>query len=327
MDFDCEGQDWEDTPAYYFQEHAESFETNGRSSGYFSEIIFPRQCREWCEAEAQQKTRFGLSAKSADPNRRQYALKRGRPVGHRLVQPSGWLPTGWSYEVSSPYWPRQLFGGHEFETPCLARPITRRWAAEPESERPYGPRPYELKDAQALALAIVAPSLSDDSCTVERLRDFKTHIAEQERHCGSTFLEKENPTRREFARGIRRAELDGIEQYRRHDQLRWQIDSAPTDYNDKPPEWIKEYRDEAQALRRRGRDSMIAVDQGFSFEDVDGTVARRRKRQGKTLRERKKPGPKNQKRPTPHGRDAPQYASASCPLAGATVAIFSGVKE
>jgi hypothetical protein len=134
----------------------------------------------------------------------------------------------------------------------------KRWAAEPAGARPYGPRPYELRFVQEVASRIFGPKLSNDPCSKQRLRDFRTHIAERARHSGSVFLEKENPTPAQFARGVRRAELDYVEQYRAHDRIHW-------DY---------------------------VNDGGFGCQDIAGTVERRREQYKRPLRPRRKPGPK-----------------------------------
>jgi hypothetical protein len=95
------------------------------------------------------------------------------------------------------------------------------WAAEPTRPRPYGPRPYEIKQAQALASAIVTGTLRlSDS---QRLRDFRAHILERRVESGAAF-QNGHSSRSEFARGILWAELEAIDCYRRYDQLRWSFD-------------------------------------------------------------------------------------------------------
>ena len=100
---------------------------------------------------------------------------------------------------------------------------TKGWAAEPAGERPYGLRPYEIKEAQALASALIAPLVTDS------LRDLRQHIYERRRESGAAFQDGHR-TPAEFARGVRWAETETIERYRRHDQLRWFID-RPVDDN------------------------------------------------------------------------------------------------
>jgi len=106
---------------------------------------------------------------------------------------------------------------------------------------------------------VVAP-LSDDPHNYQRLRDLRAHIYERRRHSGSLFQDKERPTPAQFARGVRWAELEGIEIYRRHHQLRWCIDAKIAD----------------QKLKPVGRDSAIAHAAGFEFQEVSNTIERRR---------------------------------------------------
>jgi hypothetical protein len=339
MDWDCEGQTWEDTHVYYLQERAETFESNGKSSGYFG-LVSDRQCRGWREAEAQQQTRFGshwVVQRVKRPNKRKYETTQSPYDPKWGLTMSGRANKFWPFRTAMP--------------PRIGSAAPNRWAAEPEGVlRPYGLRPYEKQ--LALASMQVAPRLSDDPYALQRLRDLRTHIAERARHSGSAFQDTEGKplphahaiqmvyrelekaervgdrhriwaalkelerlrkgdlrsyvnreARRdlypsaEFARGIRWAEIDGIEKHRRHEQLRWQIDNPPGDYrNDSRPDWLKDnarapYRKDVQALRYRGRDNQMAVDEGFGFENVD--IVRRRERKGlPPLRERRKPGPK-----------------------------------
>ena len=53
---------------------------------------------------------------------------------------------------------------------------------------------------------------------------------ERWRHSASAFQYKERPTPAQFARGIRWTELEDIEIFRRHDQLRWFIDAKVDDH-------------------------------------------------------------------------------------------------
>ena len=105
--------------------------------------------------------------------------------------------------------------------------IDRFWGA-----RPHGWRPYELKRAQALASAILAPRITE----TQRIRDLRAHIHERRRESGAAFQDgHSSPT--EFARGVLWAELEVIEQWRRHDQGRRFIDvlDGPVDYEDDGP--------------------------------------------------------------------------------------------
>jgi hypothetical protein len=138
-------------------------------------------------------------------------------------------------------------------------------------------RPYEYKWAQALASRLITDQLrlSNDRYNYRHLRDHKAHILERRRHSGSLFQDKAEPSAAQFARGVRWAELESIELYRRHDQLRWFIDAKVDDEN---------LDSDAVAT-----DSNIADQAGFKFEEVDSTMERRRKR---PLRERRKAGRK-----------------------------------
>jgi hypothetical protein len=89
------------------------------------------------------------------------------------------------------------------------------------------------------------------------------------------FQDKAEPTAAQLARGVRWAELESIELYCRHDQLRWFLDARFLADNDVP--FI---------------DGAIADSAGYGFQEVDNTVAVRRKRYGRPLRERRKPGRK-----------------------------------
>jgi len=138
--------------------------------------------------------------------------------------------------------------------------------------------------------------LSNDPCAKQRLRDLKVHILERRRHSGSLFQDKAEPPAAQFARGVRWAELESIELYRRHDQLRWFIDAKVDDHK---------LDFSAQAFEKRsiggetgiiggavvgeGIDSTIANQAGFEFEEVDNTVERRRRH---PPRERRKVGRK-----------------------------------
>jgi hypothetical protein len=160
-----------------------------------------------------------------------------------------------------------------------------RWPAKQPIELP----PFEFKRAQALASLLVANGLrlSNDPCAKQRLRDVRAHRLERRRHSGSYF----------------RADLDGIEKYRRHDQLRWFLEFK---VNDKKLDFSArtfEHRSvdgetgiiipkNSDAVVGVGIDSNIANQAGLKFEEVDSTVERRRRKYGRPLRERKKPGRK-----------------------------------
>jgi hypothetical protein len=105
--------------------------------------------------------------------------------------------------------------------------IDRFWG-----ERPHGWRPYELKRAQALASAILAPVITD----TQRIRDLRVHIHERRRESGAAFQDGHSSPA-EFARGVLWAEHKAIEQWRRHDQGRRLIDvlDGPLVYEDDGP--------------------------------------------------------------------------------------------
>jgi hypothetical protein len=253
------------------------WEVCGDSKGYWIAIAYYRH-RDWREAEAQHETIFGkhwVVDKAERHNRRKYT---DRQSPHKLYQP---------------------FGGYEFELPCLSRQKPKGWAAEPAGARPYGLRPFELKEAQALASIIVAPQVSDDPYHSQRLRDLRARIIEQGRDSGAAFQNETNIRGKdgllshEFARGVRWVELECIEQYRKHNQLRWFIASQTEDHEADPkmmPDWLQTptYRQQPHARHirqvRHGRDNVIAADEGYQFETV--------KFDRNALRERRKPGPK-----------------------------------
>src|SRR5262245_47205300 len=100
----------------------------------------------------------------------------------------------------------------------ITRTVVRpnRWAAEPAGERPYGLRPYELKQRQTIISAFVTDQigLSDDPLSYQRLRDLKVHILERRRHSGSLFKNGHN-TAAQFARGVRWLEFQDIQRWRK----------------------------------------------------------------------------------------------------------------
>jgi hypothetical protein len=163
--------------------------------------------------------------------------------------------------------------GRSLPKRTVVRP--NRWAAEPPGERPYGLRPYELKEKQALASAVETATLrlTDN----QWLRDLRKHLQERSRESGAAFQDalRKHLTAAEYARGVRWAEIDGIEQYRRHEQLRWFIDGrARADESNVPYEV----------------DTQIA---GFSIEEVANDVAEdRRAKYMRPMRQRQSPGPK-----------------------------------
>jgi hypothetical protein len=257
------------------------WEVGGKSRGYWAEIARNRLDRE---AEARHSTKYG----------QYWAGSRHRPNGR-------------AYTLSqSPYDAVNNFEGQRWGSAahpvrfdiviCQSRrtrvlPALRRWAAEPPGLRPYGLRPYERKWQQAIASRVVTDRLrlSDDPYNYQRLRDLKAHILECRRESGSLFQDTPwDPKSAECARGIRWAELESIELYRRHDQLRWILDAGADDHNLRGTE--EGYRESGGIPH--GLDSKIAFDNNFSFEEVDNTVARRRERYGKPLRERRKVGRK-----------------------------------
>lgn len=248
----------------------------GPSRGYWADV---RRTEPEGAAERQQATKFG-------PHWAVDKVKR---------------PNGRSYtSLQSPYDPVNHFEGQRYGAAHALRfdikveqswrtrilPALRRWAAEPAGERPYGPRPHELK------WLLVWRGISNDRYHSERLRDLRKHIHERRRESGAAFQELEwgsPPHDARQARGILWAELEGIELYRRSDQLRWFID-GPVDDGNLDPRQAKQ-GDPADAILL-GRDSQIAAFAGFEFQEVDNTIEERRARYGRPLRLRKKPGRK-----------------------------------
>src|SRR5262249_9248179 len=225
----------------------------GKSGGYWVEIARSRPERE---AEARHSTKFG----------QHWAGSRQRPSGRLYTI------------LRSPYDPAPSWNGRTAFPPGVGPAAPGRWPAE----APDGLRPYEYKKELVLASRVVTDQLrlSDDPHSHQWLRDLKGHIRERAVEWGAPY-QNENTRRVEFrspkyAHGIRCAELEGIALYRRHDQLRWFID-APLD---------------EEKVDERELDSAIADAAGFKFEAVDNTVAERRKRYGRPLRERRKAGRK-----------------------------------
>src|SRR5262249_38112167 len=183
------------------------WEVCGKSHGYWTEI---RRTKAESEAERRQTTKFG-------PH---WAVdKVERPLGRAYTT------------RQSPYDPESGVGiwkGRTAPPPRIGTAAPKRWPAE----APDGLRPYEYKQALALASRVVTDRLrlSNDRCNYRRLRDLKQHILERRRHSGSLFRDRDRPTAAQFARGVRWAELESIELYRRHDQLRWFLDAKVDDH-------------------------------------------------------------------------------------------------
>jgi hypothetical protein len=206
------------------------WEVCGKSRGYWVEIVRDRRSGRR-EVEAQQTTKFEK---------------------HWVVVGAPKRPNGRSYTTrQSPYDPEPgyagLWKGWTAPPRRIGPSAPRRWPAEsdePEKTveisisanrwrskwRPYGPRPYELKWDQTIASRTITDRLrlSNARHNYQRLRDQKAHILERRRRSGSLFRDKDGPTPAQFARGVRWAELEGIELYRRHDQLRWFVDRPIT---------------------------------------------------------------------------------------------------
>jgi len=240
---------------------------SGKSRGYWVEIARSRPERE---AEARHSTTFG----------KHWAGSRQRPNGR-------------SYTIhQSPYDPEPGVGiwqGCTAPPPRIGPAAPKRWPAE----APDGLRPYEYKWAQALASRLITDQLrlSNDRCNYRHLRDHKAHILERRRHSGSLFQDKAEPSAAQFARGVRWAELESIELYRRHDQLRWFIRAS---VDDKTLDFSAEDFDKRSiggetGITGAGMDSSIANQAGFAFEDVDNAVENLR---GHPPRERCKAGRK-----------------------------------
>jgi hypothetical protein len=181
-----------------------------------------------------------------------------------------------------------IWRGRTALPPRVGKAAPKRWPAHQPGETPL----YVLKRCQTIASLVVTDQLrlSNDPYTYQRLRDFKIHIHERKRHSGALFQDRQGLTPAQYARGVLYAELEGIEIFRRHDQLRWVIDPPVDDtaLNFSQRGAAREHED----AKRRGTDSAIAVAMGFEFENPDKVVELRLKLKGKKLRERKKPGRK-----------------------------------
>src|ERR1700756_4655474 len=152
-------------------------------SGYW--IKWYTRPREQREAEAQHETRFGLY----------WTSSRQRPSGR-------------SYTIDrSPYDPEPGWDGRP---PRVGPAAPNRWAAEAPELRPHGLRPHERHWQRAVASRVITDRLrlSDDPYSDQRLRDLRVHILERRAHSGSLFQDGDDPTRAEFAHGIRWAELE-----------------------------------------------------------------------------------------------------------------------
>jgi len=155
----------------------------------------------------------------------------------------------------------------------------RRWPSlQPEEMPPYLQRFYYEISSLALTNKL---RLSDNPFAIQRLRDLKAHIHEGYRRRSGYFW----------------AEMDAIELYRRHDQLRWfmdaKVDDMALNFSGKDH---KAYDGTIQSVGHNGtgvgRDSSIADAAGYAFEEVDNTIALRRIKYGRPLRERQKSGRK-----------------------------------
>jgi hypothetical protein len=251
------------------------WEVCGKSRGYWIEIVRDRRSGRR-EVEAQQTTRF-----------EKHWVVVGAPK-----RPNGRSGVG-------------IWRGWTAPPPRIGLAAPKRWAVEPDQPdknsvnrwrskwRPYGPRPYELKWRQTIESKVITDRLrlSNDPYNYQRLRDLKAHILERRRHSGSLFRDREAPTSAQFARGIHKAEIDGIELYRKRGQLRWYM-NAPVD-DEVIDQKIAKSDDPYLADRiPHGRDSQIAALAGFKFQELDNTIARRRRKYGRPLRERRKAGRK-----------------------------------
>jgi hypothetical protein len=163
----------------------------------------------------------------------------------------------------------------------IVRP--NRWAAEPAGDRPYGPRPYEIKQAQALASGVITATIRITE--TQSLRDLAAHLRERGLVSGAAFQDGHSSVA-EHARGIQWAITDEIEQYRRHDQLRWFLDG----FVDDGALSAKEKADDLESNIPHGTDSQIAAFAGFEFQELDITIEERRAKYCRPLRPRQKPG-------------------------------------
>jgi len=236
-----------------------------------------------------------------------------RSEGHRYwdrTRPKAWLEAetehrtrfGPYWTAGTYHWPEPgfvgLWQGYSAPPPRIGDAAPNRWP-----DTPAGVRPFVVRWYQAVASAVVTQQqpLSNDPHSYQRLRDLKAHIRERGRESGAAFQNREGLSSAEFAHGIRRAELDGIELYRRNDQLRWHIDAKVDDEKLDFSSRALEHESIGgetgiigigrgiAAGTGRGIDSAIAFTEGLKFEEVTSTVERRRKR---PPRERKKVGRK-----------------------------------
>jgi hypothetical protein len=127
------------------------------------------------------------------------------------------------------------------------------------------------------AVITEALALSNDRSSLQRIRDLKAHLLEYRRESGSLFQDTPwgaPPHSAKQARGIRWAELEGIELYRRHDQLRWFIDAPTNDVTDDQRVAKRADPHTAAAGHPHGVDSALAWEGGFEFHEVDEALKR-----------------------------------------------------
>jgi len=159
------------------------------------------------------------------------------------------------------------------------------------TKQPIEPPPFTLRTYQAIVSAVItdALALSNDPCSLQRLRDLRVHILECRRESGSLFQDTpwgtpphsftfgQYPPRKHTAkqaRGIRWAEIDGIDLYRRSDLLRWFIDAPTNDVTDNQRVAKRADPYTAAANLPHGVDSALAWEGGLEFHEVDEALKR-----------------------------------------------------
>jgi hypothetical protein len=148
-------------------------------------------------------------------------------------------------------------------------------------------RPYEAKRALLVESRAITDRLrlSDDPYSCQRLRDLKAKffrlytlsISEWTFLAPVGLIQSDVRERNAERSGPYWDEMAAIDLYRRHDQLRWCLDAGD---------------DEECPDSGPGRDTFTADKNGLQFQEVDNTIAKRREKYDRPLRERKKAGRK-----------------------------------
>jgi hypothetical protein len=198
----------------------------GKSKGYWFEIHSERGSARR-EEESKQHTRFGK---------------------HWAILGPASIPLVDGRAPSDPPWQRTAF------PPRTGLAAPDRWP-----DAPAGMPPFEFKQAQALASALVAPKITES----QRIRDLIAHIREQMHESGAAFVEtpRAELSFSEYMRGCRYLENEDIERWRKHDSP-WAFIDAPLDderSNSKTGDHLIQVDDSVMKARRRlGQLSKIA---------------------------------------------------------------------